>query len=90
MPQLVAPEEPEHELQGTDIPLLFANQEGLVPTDRLGSLQTAHTLPAGQPRAEKLELTVYNVKSFALSPMYPISAGVNDIPSTSCHKAVTP
>ena len=58
MPQLVAPEEPEHELQDTEIPRVVADQEGLVPTERLGSLQTSHRLSTGQPRAEKLELTV--------------------------------
>lgn len=67
-----------------------------MPTERLGSPQTSHRSSTGQPRAEKLELTVYNVKSFGLSPMYPISdrqpsSGVNDVPSARRKdKAVTP
>lgn len=64
-----------------------------MPTERLGSQQISHRLSTGQPHAEKLELTVYNMKRFGLSSMYPISDrkpsdGVY-IPSTSSHKAVT-
>lgn len=90
----MAPEEPEHGLQDTDVVLLVAEQEGLVTTERLGSLQASPRLSTGQPRAEKARAHCIGWEELWTEPWESnlssktVSWG-NAIPSTHCHKAVT-